>query len=92
MTESKTTLASETPDYCYDADNWDCTHSWDDQDFLTDDLPCGEVMEVALLKKLPSLFVTRVYNEAEDKYELKWFPTQEAASKAVPQALKEREI
>lgn len=92
-----TEKVTETPDYCYDAADWEYTHTWEDR---------GELMEafkdrmehgpfpIGCLKKLPSKYLADVPTEVGDDgdvldSEWRWFDTLEEANAALSTTEKE---
>jgi len=72
---------SDAPDYCYDADAWECTYPWQDRDDLTMDLAPGDTLEVACLRQLPTKWVCCIVRD--DEWETLWFDTPQEAADAI---------
>ncbi len=50
---------SAEPDYIWNADDWEFTLNAADQDILTDDMRCGDVMRVGRAVKLPDVWIVK---------------------------------
>lgn len=44
-------------DFCYNADDWEVTHPWEDRADLLQSMAPGDFMELGLLRALPTKFM-----------------------------------
>lgn len=72
-------LAEAAADYFYDAEDWEFTAP--EPQLVLDNLDASPhgILELGRLAKLPSKFVVRVYDEAEDKYGYRCFDSYDEA-------------
>jgi len=80
--------AEETPDYCYDTEDWETTHEWGDRDMLVDGYDVHDIVEVACLKQMPHKYAVTLAVEWSDEgdpedWETFWYDTIEEAEAAV---------
>lgn len=74
-----------SPDYCFNADDWETTYAWRDRDELTMNLGPGDWIEVACLQSLPSKWAACIVKDGD--YETLWFESEEAAREAIEEYL-----
>lgn len=71
------------PDYCYDPAGWEFTCDWSDRINLTEEMPLGEIRQIATLLKGPDKWAAHVpitWHEGEpDETEIKWFDSEAEA-------------
>ena len=58
---------AETPDYCYNTDDWEMTYEWPSRDDLVDGYDVHQVVEVACLKQLPHKFAVTLVTDWTDE-------------------------
>lgn len=84
----KREVEGETPDYCYDTNDWEMTYEWPSREDLTDGYDVHQVVEVACLKELPhkyavTLVVDYTCEGDPNEWETFWYDTEEEAEQAV---------
>jgi len=71
------------PDYCYDPAEWEFTCDWSDRINMTEEMPLGEIRQIATLLKGPDKWAAHVpitWHEGEpDETEIKWFDSEAEA-------------